>query len=198
MNPQEEAREMLGEDLREQNTEVAGAARTLLPLIENLPERGGREALIAMLKEGAERWTYAELAERVGRLASGLAEAGVSKGTTWPCTLREPRVDRGLPRRALARRRRCPPRRRAGGGRPRGHPRGLGAKLIFTAGPRPGSWRASATRRGSCGSTGGRTTRGAGCACSPTGRSGCPRWGRRTRRRSSTPPARRGRRRGCR
>ncbi|MDP9454497.1 MAG: AMP-binding protein [Actinomycetota bacterium] len=80
MNPQEEAREMLSEDLREQRAEEAGAGRTLLPLVRSLSKRGNREALVAMLKEEAERWSYAELAERVGRLAAGLAEAGVSKG----------------------------------------------------------------------------------------------------------------------
>ncbi len=71
---------MLSEDLREKRAKEAGAGRTLLPLIRNLSEREKREALVAMLKEGTERWSYADLAERVGRLAAGLAEVGVSKG----------------------------------------------------------------------------------------------------------------------
>ena len=70
----------MSEDLREERAREAGVGRTLLPLIRSLSERGEREALVAMLKEGAERWSYADLAERVGRLAAGLAEAGVSKG----------------------------------------------------------------------------------------------------------------------
>ena len=71
---------MLSEDLREEKTGEAGVGRTLLPLIRSLPERGDREALVAMLKEGDERWSYAELAERVGRLAGGLAKAGIGRG----------------------------------------------------------------------------------------------------------------------
>ena len=70
---------MLSEDVGEDKIEVE-AGRTLMPLIRSMTERGDREALVAMLKEGAERWSYAELAERVGRLASGLAEVGISKG----------------------------------------------------------------------------------------------------------------------
>lgn len=70
---------MSSEDLGEKKTE-ARAERTLMPLIRSLSERGEREALVVMLKEGAERWSYADLSERVVRLASGLAEAGVSKG----------------------------------------------------------------------------------------------------------------------
>ncbi len=69
---------MLGEDLREERAE--GAGRTLLPLIRSLSERGEREALVAMLKEGAERWSYEGLAGCVRRLAAGLAEQGISKG----------------------------------------------------------------------------------------------------------------------
>ena len=71
---------MLSEDLREERTGEAGAERTLLALLRSLSERGDREALVAMLKEGAERWSYAELAGRVGRLAGGLAEAGIGRG----------------------------------------------------------------------------------------------------------------------
>ena len=71
---------MLSEDLREEKTEEAGAERTLLPLIRGLSKRGDREALVAMPKEGVERWSYAGLAGYAQRLAAGLAEEGVSKG----------------------------------------------------------------------------------------------------------------------
>ena len=70
---------MLGEDLGEEKIET-GAGRTLMPLIRSLSERDDREALVAMLKQGTERWSYADLAERVGSLGAGLAEAGVSRG----------------------------------------------------------------------------------------------------------------------
>lgn len=71
---------MLIEDVGEGKIGVAEAGRTLMPLVRSLSERGDREALVAMTKEGAERWSYADLAGRVWRLGSGLAGAGVSKG----------------------------------------------------------------------------------------------------------------------
>src|SRR5215216_4679540 len=54
--------------------------RTLRSLIEVLAGHGDRRAVLAMQKEGAESWSYGELAEHARRLAYGLARAGVSRG----------------------------------------------------------------------------------------------------------------------
>ncbi|HKH78205.1 MAG TPA: AMP-binding protein [Rubrobacteraceae bacterium] len=54
--------------------------RTLQSLVEGLPERGDRPAVLALHKEGAERWSYGEFADHALRLAHGLAGAGIERG----------------------------------------------------------------------------------------------------------------------
>jgi long-chain acyl-CoA synthetase len=54
--------------------------RTLRSLIDALPEHGDRQAVLALHKEGAECWSYSELADHVRRLAHGLIETGVGRG----------------------------------------------------------------------------------------------------------------------
>lgn len=53
---------------------------TLQSLLGALAERGERPALLALQKEDVERWSYAQLADRVRRLANGLGESGVGRG----------------------------------------------------------------------------------------------------------------------
>lgn len=55
-------------------------SQTLQFLIDALSERGDRPVVLALQKEGAESWTYAELADHARRLAHGLVEAGVECG----------------------------------------------------------------------------------------------------------------------
>jgi long-chain acyl-CoA synthetase len=57
-----------------------GELRTLSHLIEVLAAHGDRQAVLALQKEGAESWSYEELAEYARRLALGLTEAGVGRG----------------------------------------------------------------------------------------------------------------------
>ena len=54
--------------------------RTLQSLIDTLSEHGDRQAVMALHKEDAVRWSYRELADNVRRLACGLIEAGVGRG----------------------------------------------------------------------------------------------------------------------
>src|SRR5215218_1655302 len=54
--------------------------RTLRFLIDVLAGHGDRQAVLALQKEGAESWSYGELAEHARRLARGLARVGVSSG----------------------------------------------------------------------------------------------------------------------
>src|SRR5215216_2599749 len=54
--------------------------RTLRSLIDVLAGHGDRQAVLALQKEGAESWSYGELAEHARRLAHGLARVGVSSG----------------------------------------------------------------------------------------------------------------------
>ena len=54
--------------------------RTLQSLIDALSEHGDRQAVMALHKEDAVRWSYRELADNVRRLACGLIEAGVGRG----------------------------------------------------------------------------------------------------------------------
>jgi long-chain acyl-CoA synthetase len=54
--------------------------QTLARLLGGLSKHGDRPAVLALREEGAESWSYADLAERSGRLAGGLAEAGVAPG----------------------------------------------------------------------------------------------------------------------
>lgn len=54
--------------------------RTLRSLVDTLPERGDRLAVLALHKEDVERWSYAELADHTRRLARGLVETGVGRG----------------------------------------------------------------------------------------------------------------------
>jgi long-chain acyl-CoA synthetase len=53
---------------------------TLQSLLSRLATYQGRAAVLAFTKDHTERWTYAEIAEQAGRLATGLAKSGLSKG----------------------------------------------------------------------------------------------------------------------
>jgi long-chain acyl-CoA synthetase len=53
---------------------------TLPHLIDVLAERGDRQAVLALQEEGAESWSYADLAEHARKLAWGLIESGVGGG----------------------------------------------------------------------------------------------------------------------
>jgi long-chain acyl-CoA synthetase len=53
---------------------------TLGDLLGVLSEHGNRQAVLALQEEGAESWSYGELAVQVRRLAHGLAKAGVGHG----------------------------------------------------------------------------------------------------------------------
>jgi long-chain acyl-CoA synthetase len=53
---------------------------TLVHLIDVLAERGERQAVLALQEEGAESFSYADLAERARRLAWGLTESGIGRG----------------------------------------------------------------------------------------------------------------------
>src|SRR5919199_6595052 len=55
--------------------------RTLQSLVDTLSEHGDKSVVLALQKEGAQRWSYAELANHVRRLAHGLIEAGIERGT---------------------------------------------------------------------------------------------------------------------
>jgi long-chain acyl-CoA synthetase len=57
-----------------------GESQTLQSLIDSLSEHGDRPAVLALQKDDAECWTYAELDDHVRRLARGLADAGVGRG----------------------------------------------------------------------------------------------------------------------
>jgi long-chain acyl-CoA synthetase len=52
---------------------------TLHDLIADLPRHGAQPALLAV-GEGERRWSYAELADQIGRLAGGLAAEGIEQG----------------------------------------------------------------------------------------------------------------------
>jgi long-chain acyl-CoA synthetase len=54
--------------------------RTLRSLVDALSEHGDRPAVLALHKENIEHWSYAELADHVRRLASGLSETGIEHG----------------------------------------------------------------------------------------------------------------------
>ena len=54
--------------------------RTLWSLGDGLPERGDRPVVLALHKEGIERWSYAGLADHARRLAHGLTENGIRPG----------------------------------------------------------------------------------------------------------------------
>ena len=54
--------------------------RTLRSLVDALSEHGDQPAVLALHKESIERWSYAELADHVRRLASGLTETEVGRG----------------------------------------------------------------------------------------------------------------------
>jgi long-chain acyl-CoA synthetase len=60
--------------------QATGELRTLSHLIDVLAAHGDRQAVLAMQREGAESWSYQELAGYARRLAHGLAEAGVGRG----------------------------------------------------------------------------------------------------------------------
>lgn len=54
--------------------------RTLQSLVSRLPKVGDRPFVVEMQEEGAEHQSYAELADRVRRLARGLIDTGVGRG----------------------------------------------------------------------------------------------------------------------
>ncbi|MFP4222990.1 MAG: AMP-binding protein [Phycisphaeraceae bacterium] len=54
---------------------------TLQPLIDQVARRGETPALLVLTKDGVERWSCAELADRVNRLAAGLADRGIEPGS---------------------------------------------------------------------------------------------------------------------
>jgi long-chain acyl-CoA synthetase len=53
---------------------------TLSGLVPRLKEYGKKTAVVAFAKDDKQQWTYAKLAGKSARLASGLAKAGVQKG----------------------------------------------------------------------------------------------------------------------
>ena len=55
--------------------------RTLHDLLDQLAERGEHPALVSFAGE-ARIWSYAEVEKQAGRLAAGLAEHGIERGTT--------------------------------------------------------------------------------------------------------------------
>jgi long-chain acyl-CoA synthetase len=57
-----------------------GEARTLRSVVDGLSAQDNRPALVEFGTEGAEVWSYGELAGRVRRLAGGLLGAGVERG----------------------------------------------------------------------------------------------------------------------
>ena len=59
---------------------VEAEVRTLRSVVAGLSAQGGRPALVEFGSEGAEIWSYGELAGRVRRLAGGLLVAGVERG----------------------------------------------------------------------------------------------------------------------
>lgn len=54
--------------------------RTLGSLVDTLSERGARPAVLALHREGVERWSYGELVDHARRLACGMERAGVDRG----------------------------------------------------------------------------------------------------------------------
>lgn len=54
---------------------------TLQTLVRSLAWYGRRPAIVALQKHGVETWRFADLADHVQRLATGLSEAGLSRGT---------------------------------------------------------------------------------------------------------------------
>jgi long-chain acyl-CoA synthetase len=59
---------------------VTGEVRTLRTVVDGLSAQDGRPALVEFGPEGAEVWSYGELAGKVRRLAGGLVGAGVERG----------------------------------------------------------------------------------------------------------------------
>ena len=60
--------------------QARGELSTLPHLIYVLAEHGDRQAVLALQREGAESWSYADLAEHARRLAVGLAKVGIGRG----------------------------------------------------------------------------------------------------------------------
>ncbi len=54
--------------------------RTMGSMIDVLAEHGDRQAVLALQEEGAESWSYSDLAEHARRMAHGLTKVGVSRG----------------------------------------------------------------------------------------------------------------------
>src|SRR5438874_102406 len=57
------------------------AMRTLRTLIEGLAEHGELPAVIQLRRDDVSRWSFAQLAEKVERLARGLAGRGIGRGS---------------------------------------------------------------------------------------------------------------------
>lgn len=53
---------------------------TLDVLIDGFAEHGDKPALLSLQPQGIQRWSYRELAQRIGQLAYGLVEVGVGQG----------------------------------------------------------------------------------------------------------------------
>jgi long-chain acyl-CoA synthetase len=60
--------------------QASGELRTLSHLIDVLAEHDDRQAVLALQREGAESWSYSDLAAYARQLADGLAKVGVSRG----------------------------------------------------------------------------------------------------------------------
>jgi long-chain acyl-CoA synthetase len=60
--------------------QAASELRTLGFLIDVLAEHGDRQAVLALQEEGAESWSFGDLAEHARRMAHGLTKVGVSRG----------------------------------------------------------------------------------------------------------------------
>jgi len=57
--------------------------RTLRSLIDALSEPGDRQAVVALHKQDAVRWSYREMTDHIRRLACGLIEAGIGRGDQY-------------------------------------------------------------------------------------------------------------------
>src|SRR5918994_1246186 len=72
---------------------VTGEVRTLRTMVDGLSGKDDLPALVEFGTEGAEIWSYGELAGKVRRLACGLLGAGEDDGRSWRCLLTDEDVD---------------------------------------------------------------------------------------------------------